>query len=280
MLKIFKKDHSTDNSIKYLLQTSDLNFIETVYIPKKDSINFCISCQIGCVNKCNHCATGKLDFIRDLLSEEIVDQVKVIIDDLNIVNKQISILFMGMGEPFLNFLNVIDSINLFKKMDITEENLTISTIGIVPQIYNFSNLMLNAKLALSIHAPSDYLRNKIVPLNKIFSLKEIIKAAHYYVNKTKKKIIIEYTIIDSINDQIENAIALKDLLTGLNYEIHLIPFNESPNVSFKSPSDKRIIAFNNYFINNNSSIKIKRSYAIDVFGGCGQLYFNNNMKGN
>lgn len=270
-LRITHKEHSIDASIKYIFQTKDGESIESVFIPQRNETKFCISCQIGCVNKCSHCATGKIDYVRDLTSEEIISQVILMLEDNYKTRNKLHVLFMGMGEPFLNFKNVIRSIDLFEEINISEEEITISTIGIIPKIYEYADMKRKSKLALSLHATSNEMRNRIISLNKIYSLNDLIEAAHYYVNKTNKKIIVEYTIIDGFNDSLENAIKLLEILKGLFYEVDLIPFNENLNSKFKMPSDDKITAFDNYLNKNRIECKIKRSYGTDINGGCGQL---------
>lgn len=277
-LRITNREHSVDGSVKYLLQTKDNESIESVFIPQKGETKFCISCQIGCVNKCAHCATGKLDYIRDLTSEEIISQVITMVEDNHEIAKKLHVLFMGMGEPFLNFKNVIQSLYLFEEINIPEEEITISTIGIIPKIYEYANMKRKSKLALSFHATTNEMRDRIIPLNKIYSLHDLIEAAHYYVNKTNNKIIIEYTIIEGFNDSLQNAIRLLEILKGLHYEVHLIPFNENSNSIFKMPSDDKVISFSDYLKKRDIECKIKRSYGTDIDGGCGQLCFKSTRK--
>lgn len=274
-LEIVQKQYAIDGSIKYMFKTADEEYIESMIIPQKNEIKFCISCQIGCVNKCTHCATGKIDYIRDLNSREIISQVISMVLDNQVSEKKLHVLFMGMGEPFLNFRNVINSLDLFREMNIPEEEITISTVGIIPKIYEYSNLNRDSKLAISLHAVSNEMRNRIIPLNKIYPLNELIDAAHYYVNKTNKKIIVEYVIIHAINDSLKNAEKLVEMIRGLYCEIHIIPFNENVNSYFKTPSEGNISSFHNFFLNNKVESRIKKSFGIDIQGGCGQLCCEN-----
>ena len=271
-VRIVQREYSLDGSIKYIFQTKDDEYVESVFIPQEHEIKFCISCQIGCVNKCAHCATGKMYFVRDLTSLEIASQVAEIISDRNSPKSKYHVLFMGMGEPFLNYENVLGSIDLFsKKLDIPENEATISTIGIIPKLYSFSNLHNKVKLAISVHAPTDELRTRIIPLNKIYSLNDLLLAARYYIQKTGKRIVIEYCIINAFNDSISHAARLVELIKDIYCEVDIIPFNENTDSYFETPPDEKIWNFHKCLLDSNIESRIKKSFGIDIRGGCGQL---------
>lgn len=275
MMTIKHKMHSKDESIKYILETEDGHFFECIYMPHgEDGIVLCLSSQIGCVNKCNHCATGKVDYIRDLSSAEICDEVRVMLSDNEYDGSiKIAILFMGMGEPFLNFENVIDSINrMNNEFRIKDEDITISTVGIPSMIRKFSKMRRKIRLAVSLHATNDEIRNRIIPLNKIYGISEILEMIKEYNDLDLRPILLQYTLIGGVNDKNEDAEGLALIASNYNCEVRLIPFNPAPSVSFMETTDERIEAFCRVLLSNSIPYVVSRSRGIDVSGGCGQLY--------
>lgn len=276
-MKIKHKIKSSDESIKYILETADQQLFECIYMPHEndDAIVMCLSCQIGCVNKCTHCATGKVDFVRDLTASEICDEIETMMNDNGNPNKTLAVLFMGMGEPFLNFGNVLTAIDMFEeKFNIIDENVTISTVGIVPKIKEFADLNRQIRLAVSIHESLDEKRSQIIPLNKIFSLNNVLDAISYYNNKNIRSVLIQYTLIGNLNDDNDAAKRLANLAKSYNCEVRLIPFNPSPTISFNETTEERIGYFCDMLENNNIKYVLSRSRGTDVSGGCGQLYLH------
>lgn len=274
-MKIKHKIKSCDASIKYILETEDGHLFECVYMPHEedDAIVMCLSSQIGCVNKCTHCATGKVDYVRDLSAEEICDEVGTMLEDNGNPPKLYAVLFMGMGEPFLNYENVMRGIDLFEqKYSITDEHVTISTVGIVHRIREFADLNRNIRLAVSVHATTDSQRTHIIPLNKIFGLPSILDAIDYYNTKGKRQVLMQYTLIGDVNDREIDAQRLAKLANEHNCEVRLIPFNPSPTIAFSETTEDRIEYFCKLFAETGVNYVVSRSRGIDVSGGCGQLY--------
>lgn len=279
-LTIKKTTTSSDNSaIKWLLNTTDNDQIETVLLihtgQKKNWGTICISSQIGCPVGCLFCATGQMGFKRNLTTEEILDQFLIAkrethrrsITDLNIV-------FMGMGEPLLNIENVLSAIEIFtnpKHYALSPTRITISTSGIIPGLKKLFNANLKISLALSLHAPTEELREKIMPINKIYPLTEILAELKKWEQRGAE-ILYEYVLIDQVNDSLADAKKLAELLQGRKAKINLIPLNPIENSSFKKPSNNRLHAFLDTLkkagINN---VTFRHTKGDEIQAACGQL---------
>ncbi|MEA1987058.1 MAG: 23S rRNA (adenine(2503)-C(2))-methyltransferase RlmN, partial [Candidatus Marinimicrobia bacterium] len=232
-----------NSSKKYLFKLIDGYFIESVLILENNRVTICVSSQVGCGLKCGFCQTGKMGFLRNLTVGEIVDQILFIRKD---INKPITnVVYMGMGEPFLNYDNVIKSaiiINDNAGLNIGARKITISTSGIVPEIYKFADINYQFKLAISLNVPTDEKRDKIMPINKKYNLNKLIEALKYYNFKTNKKITIEYVLMKDVNDFEQDAKDLINLLKNIHCKINLIPFNEN-ETEFSRPNREKINKF-------------------------------------
>lgn len=278
-MKIKHKVKSGDGAIKYILETADCLHFECIYMPhtQDNAVVLCLSCQIGCVNKCTHCATGKIDYVRDLSGEEICEEVATMLTDNHVQDKLVAVLFMGMGEPFLNYDNVLHGIDLFEEeFNITDNNVTISTVGIVHRIREFADLKRDIRLAVSLHATTDAERSSIVPMNKVFNLSSILDAIEYYVNVTHKKVLLQYTLIGGVNDSDDACSRLILLAKKMFCEVRIIPFNPSPSITFSETTEERVMYFCRQLKENGVDYVLSRSRGIDVSGGCGQLYLCEN----
>lgn len=274
MMEIKSKIVSSDKSIKYKLETDDNKLFESIYMPHDDGVVLCLSSQIGCVNKCTHCATGKVDFERDLTASEIYNSAKIMIEDNNCEEGvTVAILFMGMGEPFLNYQNVLAAIDMFcEKMGIQEENITISTVGIVKRIEDFARLKRRIRLAVSIHATNNLQRDRMIPLNKIYDLESILGAVSLYNSMKLRQVLFQYTLIGGVNDRDIDAVELAKMAHEYKAEVRLIPFNPSKSIAFETTTNERIESFCCELEKMNVDYVVSRSRGIDVSGGCGQLY--------
>lgn len=235
-----KKQTSKDGSIKYLFKLHDEKLIEAVYMPWLDDDNsleratLCISSQVGCAVDCSFCATGKLGFKRNLDTSEIISQIIFIENDLN--SKINNVVFMGMGEPLLNYKNVVNSINIMTDLNsglINRKKITLSTSGIVPKIYQLSSIERPVKLAISLHATTNGVRDKIVPLNTKANIESIMDAVEDYYRKTKMAITYEYIPFLDLNDTELDAKRLAKLTKRVPSRVNLIPFND---ISFTNPT--------------------------------------------
>jgi len=272
LLTIEKSSVSEDGTIKYVQKTNDNGLFESVFMPIEKEYKFCISTQIGCSNKCMHCATGKSDYIRDLSAEEMFEQINEMVRVNDIDDRDMHVMFMGMGEPFFNFENVIKSIDYLKqKYSMDDHDFTVSTVGIIEKINKLTEMNRNIKLAVSIHSGIDEKRSRLLPINKLQPLESLIESIKKYNQVTNNEVIIQYTLIDGFNDSQEDMDALYEAIKDINGELQIIPLNETPQIIYKKPSEKKITFFYNGIKDLYPTV-LKRSMGDDIQAGCGQLY--------
>ena len=230
----------------------------------------CVSSEVGCNMGCKFCESGRLKKVRNLETYEMVQEIILIEDDIK--EKIDSVVIMGIGEPFDNYLNVINFIKIInhpKGLGIGARHITVSTCGLVPKIDEFSNLDLQVNLALSLHAPNDEIRNKIMPVNKVYNISAVLEAIKRYIAKTNRRVTIEYVMLDMVNDSIECADMLADLLKGMNVYVNLIPYNETNNIDFKKSNN--IDVFKNELIKKGINVTVRREFGSKISAACGQL---------
>ena len=272
-LKFIKK-HKTEDSIKFLLETEDKHLIEVILMLHKDKrYTVCVSSQIFCALKCKFCATGANKFKRSLTHKEIVSQVLFVNNYLREEKKKVTnVVFMGMGEPFLNYENVIKSSEVLnEKLEIGARHITVSTAGIVPQIKQFAIFPKQIRLAVSLHAPNDKLRDELMPINKKYPLKELFKALDEFVKITNKRVSYEYVLIKDVNDSVKCAQQLSELLKKRLSHLNLLIFNEHEFVDFKKPEYNRVRKFKSILEEYGIEVSIRKSMGDDISGACGQL---------
>ena len=260
---------------KVLFQLGDGNLIESVHLVNKNRNTICISTQAGCSVGCTFCATGKNGFSRNLLVSEIIGQVLFFSHRLHAIGQRITnIVLMGMGEPFLNYNATLQSLKRFNDPNgiaIGARKITISTIGIIEKIIKFADEQRQFKLAISLHAPDDKIREELIPLAKKYPIKEILKSADYYILKTNRRITYEYVLIDKINSNREHAQSLAELLKKQNCHVNLIAVNPNSHFEGKPPSVQSINKFSNLLLSNGISTSIRNSQGSKIKAGCGQL---------
>jgi 23S rRNA (adenine2503-C2)-methyltransferase len=286
-LELKKRIIADDGTIKYLWNLKDNESIESVYIPFNDGRrSICISTQVGCAMACKFCATGLSGFIRNLSTGEIIDQVLRIQDNINIEktgeHRITNVVFMGMGEPLDNLdsvLKAIEIINLPDGLNISMRKITVSTCGLVPQIKKLADRKLQIVLAISLNAPNNSLRNKIMPVNKKYPIEELINAARYYVNKTTRRISFEYVLMKGINDSIDLAKQLSKLLEGILCHVNLIPINPVPEFNLRRPEQDLIHEFKEVLIKNGIETTVRQERGSNIEAACGQLRRNELLKG-
>ncbi|UCE06050.1 MAG: 23S rRNA (adenine(2503)-C(2))-methyltransferase RlmN [bacterium] len=273
-VSVEKQVTSTDEqTTKFLFKLADDLHVESVFMIDGKRRTVCLSSQVGCALGCSFCATGKMGFQRNLSAGEIVDQLLAIQSASNV--EVTNIVIMGMGEPFLNYDEVIkacDIISHDKGIAIGKRKITISTSGIVPAIMRFADEVQRYKLAISLNAANDEIRTKLMPINKKYPLNELINAARYYAAKSRNRITFEYVMIDGLNDGIDDALRLSRLLKGLKCKINIIPYN-SIDEQHAPPSEEAINEFIRPFLNQNIVISVRRSKGMDINAACGQLYY-------
>jgi len=272
LLKIKKKSISKiDKTIKFLFETKDYKLIESVSMIDSNRHTVCISSQIGCNVDCDFCATGKMGIDRNLKVGEIVEQLIKVKKNTNIPIT--NIVFMGMGEPFLNYRNVIESCKIFtnhKAFNLGTKRITISTAGVLPQIDLFIKEKHKYKLAVSLNAPNDLIRDKIMPINKKWNINKLISSLKNYNFFRSRVIMFEYVLLNGINDSEENAIELSKLLKNFNCKVNLIPFNQILG-NYKRSEDKTINKFAETLKKYNIRVLIRWSKGEDIDAACGQL---------
>ena len=278
--EVVYEDISNDGTRKWVMRVDGGSAIETVYIPEKERGTLCVSSQIGCALDCSFCSTGKQGFNRDLSVAEIIGQVYVAAMSFHAQGERregkiTNVVLMGMGEPLLNFDNVVDAIQLMmddNAYGLSKRRVTLSTSGVVPMLDKLGDVT-DCSLAVSLHAPNDELRNQLVPLNKKYPIKELMAATNRYLQKLpdRRKATIEYTLIDGVNDSLEHAQELAEVLRDTPCKINLIPFNPFPNSGYKRPSNNRVYRFRDHLVSQNYIVTIRSTRGDDIDAACGQL---------
>jgi len=270
-IEILKKESDTD-VYKYLLKLNDSNTIEAVLMKHDYGNSLCISSQVGCNMACSFCASGKIKKIRNVKSGEMILQILKIENDLNIRISHVVI--MGIGEPFDNYQNICDFISIINNpfgINLGSRHITVSTCGVVPKIYEFATFPYQVNLAVSLHAPNDILRTKLMPINKAYNIKSLIDAVKFYIEKTNRRVTFEYIMLDNINDTNECASELSNLLKGMNAYVNLIPYNETNSINYKRSSKDKILKFYDILKKNNIQVTIRREFGSKISAACGQL---------
>jgi 23S rRNA (adenine2503-C2)-methyltransferase len=270
-LELVKRLTSQDRTEKFLFTLEDGNAIESVLIPDDGRLTLCISSQVGCAMNCRFCLTGKQGFIRNLKSYEIVDQVTAV-NRLIRPEKISNIVLMGMGEPLVNFDEVVAALwRIVDFIGIARRRITLSTAGIVPRLRLFAEKAPEVNLAISLNATTDEERSELMPINKTYPIASLIAACRKYPLQPTRRITFEYVLIDGKNDSVEDALRLFHLLKGIRCKVNLIPLNIHPESSLKRPSDKKILAFQNILLKNRIRALIRGSKGQDILAACGQL---------
>ena len=277
-IRIYKKFEGKDGTIKFIYKLYDGNLIEGVLMSYKYGNTLCVSTQIGCRMGCKFCASTLNGLIRNLTAGEILAQVLCVNRELGgglkDKRKITNIVLMGSGEPLDNYDNVVKFLKLVsdeKGINISQRNISLSTCGLVPEIKKLADENLQITLTISLHAPNDELRQKTMPIANKYSIKEILDSVRYYFNKTKRRIVFEYALIDGVNDTFECADELSHLLKGLSCHVNLIPLNEVKERGLVGTNRKRAYAFMDRLEKHNVSATVRRTMGEDIEGACGQL---------
>ncbi|MBP5565630.1 MAG: 23S rRNA (adenine(2503)-C(2))-methyltransferase RlmN [Lachnospiraceae bacterium] len=261
-----------DSTKKFLFETHDGNYVESVWMQYKHGNSVCISSQIGCRMGCRFCASTLDGLVRSLTAAEMLEQIYEI---TRITGERVSnVVVMGMGEPMDNYDNLIRFVKLLtceEGLNISARNVTVSTCGIVPKIREFANEGLPVTLALSLHAPNDEKRKALMPIANSYTIKECLQACDYYFEKTKRRVSFEYSLVSGVNDNDEEAEELSRLLKGHNGHVNLIPVNPIKERDYKRSDKSRIYAFQNRLEKNGINVTIRREMGRDIDGACGQL---------
>ena len=270
--KIKVKQVSSDGTIKYLIEYPDGECVETVLMrfDNRANLTACVSSQVGCAVNCTFCATGKRGFIRNLSYKEIIEQVLTIQRDTGL--KVTNVVFMGQGEPLLNLDNVIKALEIFNDdFQIGARRITLSTSGIIPKINELAQMELQSTLAISLHAPDHKLRAELMPIENKYHIDELKKALLNYVEKTGRRITVEYILIHGFNDTVESAKELAFLLKDLKCNINLIPYNNVNDTKYKKSTNNDIMRFKYLLEHSGKKVTVRLERGADIDAACGQL---------
>lgn len=260
---------------KYLFNLKDNEKIEAVLMNHDYGNSLCVSTEVGCNMGCAFCESGRLKKRRNLTADEMVSQILIIEE---ITKVRIShVVLMGIGEPFDNYENVmkfIDIINDDKALAIGARHITVSTCGIVPKIKEFAKENRQVNLAISLHAPNDELRSKLMKINKVYNIKEVIESVKDYLKENNRKVTFEYIMLKNVNDDEKCARELANLLKGLNCYVNLIPYNETSHIQFKKSENDKIMQFYDILKKNKINVTVRREFGSEVDAACGQLRSN------
>jgi 23S rRNA (adenine2503-C2)-methyltransferase len=294
--RIEKKFVSSDGTVRYLLACADGQSIETVWMPEGDGgeagdgsdagdltetagrkwerATICVSSQVGCAVDCQFCLTALLGIKRNLTAGEIVGQVCAVLNHqhVSLPLHRINLVFMGMGEPFLNYGNFMKAVHLLVEgVGIVESRMTVSTAGIVPALYDFGLEPVRPKIAISLNASNDELRTRLMPINRKWNLEKLMAAAREFPLRNREKMTFEYVLLDGVNDSAENAREVVKLIRGLRAKLNLIALNPGPGIDFRTPAQERVLQFQNILRAAGVPAFVRRPRGRDIYAACGQL---------
>ena len=275
-VKIHKAERSNDGTIKYSLKLHDSKLVEGVLIPSKKRLTACISSQVGCSLSCTFCATGTLKLERNLNYAEIYDQIFILNEEalLNFGKPLSNIVYMGMGEPLLNYENLLKSIELVSSkngLSMSPKRITVSTAGIAKMIKKLADDEVRFNLAISLHSSDDKKREEIMPINKSINLEELKEAIKYFFEKTGTRITYEYILFKDINDSLDDAHELVKFCKSTPCKVNLIEYNSIDNIPFQKASNNKTEKFINFLNEKNVIVNLRRSKGKDINAACGQL---------
>ena len=257
---------------KYLFRLSDGEHIEAVLMRHDYGNSICVSSEVGCNMGCKFCESGRRKRVRVLTTGEMVEQILLVENDLG---ERIShVVVMGIGEPFDNYDNLMKFIKIINDpsgLEIGIRHITVSTCGIVPKIYSFMKECVGVNLAISLHAPNNEIRNKIMPINKVYPIESVIDAIKVYIKETNRRVTFEYIMLENVNDSKECALELAKLLKGINCYVNLIPYNETENIDFKRTGVFQIMKFYDILKKNSINVTIRKEFGSKISAACGQL---------
>jgi 23S rRNA (adenine2503-C2)-methyltransferase len=293
---IAKKFVSSDGTVRYLVVCRDGQSVETVWMPEGDGgeagdgseagnqaetagrtwerATICVSSQVGCAVDCQFCLTALLGIKRNLTAGEIAGQVCAVLNDqgVSLPLHRINLVFMGMGEPFLNYGNFMKAVHLLVEgVGITESRMTVSTVGIVPALYDFGLEPVRPKIAISLNASNDDLRTRLMPINRKWNLEKLMAAAREFPLRNREKMTFEYVLLDGVNDSAENAREVVELVRGLRAKLNLIALNPGPGIDFRTPAQERVLQFQNILRAAGVPAFVRRPRGRDIYAACGQL---------
>lgn len=269
-----RMEQARDGTKKFLFQLEDGNRIESVLIPDKTRLTLCLSTQVGCAFGCQFCLTGKIGWKRDLMVSEILNQILVVRKKLPEKSSITNIVLMGMGEPLANYKNTLKAIELMHHPDafkFSSRRITLSTVGLLPELERLSKEKISFRLAISLNASEEETRSYLMPVNRRYPLKKILALCKNFPLRPRTRITFEYVMVEGINDSSQDAKRLLRILKGIPSKINLIPLNEAPGIPFKRPSEEKVKHFQEILMEGGLTVIIRASKGIEISAACGQL---------
>jgi len=265
---------SVDGTTKFLFRLADGREIESVYIPDTPAQTFCISTQVGCAMKCAFCLTGTMGLVRHLTAGEIAGQVRVLAADLGFLDRPFNIVLMGMGEPLHNYDATMKALRMLadeQGLAVSPRRVTLSTVGLVPAIERLAREPWMPNLAISLHATTEAQRDAIVPINRKYTLEQLMDACRAFPLKRRNRITFEYVLLEGVNDSPEDARRLVKLLHGIKAKVNLLPLNAAEGIPYTRPSDERVDRFAQILADAHITVSVRKSRGRDIRAACGQL---------
>jgi 23S rRNA (adenine2503-C2)-methyltransferase len=281
--RLTHRDRSVDGTEKFLLTLADGRQIESVFIPDTPGMTFCISTQVGCAMDCAFCLTGRMGLVRNLTAGEIVGQVRVLVDALGFRGSgtAFNIVLMGMGEPLHNYDETMKALRILcdtQGFALPARRITLSTVGLLPQLERLAREPIMPNLAISLHAPTDRQRGELVPVNRKWGVEEIVAACRRFPLKRRSRITFEYVLLAGVNDSPEDARRLAKLLHGVKAKVNVIPLNAAAGIPFDRPSDETIDRFARIVAEGDVDVSVRKSRGRDIRAACGQLIVEGSRK--
>jgi len=267
-------EQAKDGTKKFLFQLQDGNRIESVLIPDKKRLTLCLSTQVGCTLGCRFCLTGKMGWKRDLMVSEILNQILAVRETLTDKTSITNIVLMGMGEPLINYKNTLKAIELMTNPDafkFSSRRVTLSTVGLLPELEQLSKGKIPFRLAISLNASDEETRSHLMPINRRYPLKKVLEACRNFPLRPRTRITFEYVLVESVNDSPQDAKRLLKILKGIPSKVNLIPLNEAPGIPFKRPPEEKIKRFQEILMQGGLTVIIRASKGAEISAACGQL---------
>jgi 23S rRNA (adenine2503-C2)-methyltransferase len=268
------RETSSDGTEKFLLRLADGRHIESVFIPDTPAMTFCISTQVGCAMACAFCLTGKMGLVRNLTAAEIAGQVRVLAGALGMWQTPFNIVLMGMGEPLHNYDETMKALRILtdeQGFNMPARRITLSTVGLLPALERLASEPVMPNLAISLHAPTDFQRGELVPINRKYGVSDIIEACKRFPLKKRSRITFEYVLLAGVNDSPQDARKLAKLVGGVKSKVNLIPLNAAAGIPFERPSDEAIDRFARIVSEHGVDVSVRKSRGRDIRAACGQL---------
>ena len=268
------RSESADGTVKFLLRLGDGRDVESVFIPDTPAMTFCVSTQVGCAMRCGFCLTGRMGLLRNLTAGEIAAQVRVMAHDLGLANRRFNVVLMGMGEPLHNYDETMKALRMLAAdcgLSVSPRRVTLSTVGVLPALERLAKEPLMPNLAVSLHAATEELRDRLVPVSRKYGLADLIAACRRFPTPRRDRITFEYVLLRDVNDGVADARRLANLLRGVRSKVNLIPLNEAAGIPYRRPPDARIDRFARTLAERRVVVSVRKSRGRDIRAACGQL---------